>query len=242
MRIAVCDDEKSELGKIGDYLEEYLYSRNIQAKTAYYENSAEMVSAEMVQGGSDIYILDIIMPEINGIELGKELKKLHEGETFIIYITSSREFALESYSVKAFSYLLKPVMKETLFKELDECRLYIKKTMRRCEMNCTEGMYITDEDDILYIEYNNHRMIYTLTEGRKLEGVYKRGSFDMQSSQFLEHNCFLKVSASFIINMRQVARICQNSFVMLDGKEISITRKYSGAKKVYIDFQLNGGT
>ncbi len=146
---------------------------------------------------------------------------------------------MDSYSVRAFSYLLKPINKEILFRELDECRLYIRKTIYKCEINSTKGMYIVDENDILYIEYTNHRMIYTLTGNNTVESVYKRVSFDMLSSQFLEHGCFLKVSASYIINMKHVSRICQNSFIMSDGKEISITRKYSNAKKIYIDFQLN---
>ncbi len=62
MKIAVCDDENMELSNIEEYLAEYLESRDLQAKTAFYNNPSEMITSELTQGGSDIYILYIIMP------------------------------------------------------------------------------------------------------------------------------------------------------------------------------------
>lgn len=65
----------------------------------------------------DVAILDIDMPDINGIELGKEIKALSP-DTEIIYATGYGEHAVEAFQVHAAGYLLKPVRKDDLEKEL----------------------------------------------------------------------------------------------------------------------------
>ena len=68
--------------------------------------------------GLDLYILDILMPALNGIEAEHRLRALGDaGE--IIYLTTSNDFAAGSYDVHAFFYLLKPVEKQKMFKILD---------------------------------------------------------------------------------------------------------------------------
>lgn len=59
------------------------------------------------------------MPDINGIKLGEQLRQDgYNGK--IIYLTSSEEFAVNSYKVKAFDYLLKPLNKTEFFSTLNE--------------------------------------------------------------------------------------------------------------------------
>lgn len=70
-------------------------------------------------GGFDLYILDCIMPGMNGIELGAALR-MRDDMGFLIYLTTSPDFALDSYRVDAFDYLLKPVRSELFFQSLDK--------------------------------------------------------------------------------------------------------------------------
>ena len=53
----------------------------------------------------DIVLLDIHMPDLNGIELARTLKNVPS----IIFTTAYSEYALESYEVSAVDYLLKPI-------------------------------------------------------------------------------------------------------------------------------------
>lgn len=55
-----------------------------------------------------IYILDIIMPDINGVQVGAALREQGD-DGLIIYLTSSPDFALESCNTDALHYLLKPI-------------------------------------------------------------------------------------------------------------------------------------
>lgn len=69
----------------------------------------------------DVAFLDIEMGGINGLELAKNLKDIY-GKTNIVFITGYSQYALDSYSVKASEYLLKPVEKESILKAMENLR------------------------------------------------------------------------------------------------------------------------
>ncbi len=66
---------------------------------------------------ADAALLDINMPEIDGITLAARIKELHP-QTAILFLTAYREYAFDAYAVHPAGYLLKPVPLETLAEEL----------------------------------------------------------------------------------------------------------------------------
>ena len=67
----------------------------------------------------DLVFLDILMPLLNGMDAARELRRV-DAAARIVFLTSSPEFALESYAVKAQGYILKPVTGEKLREALEE--------------------------------------------------------------------------------------------------------------------------
>ncbi len=65
----------------------------------------------------DLAILDINMPEMNGIALAAEIKRLYP-QAAILFLTAHKEYALDAYSVHPAGYLLKPVSQEMLADEV----------------------------------------------------------------------------------------------------------------------------
>lgn len=124
--ISVCDDNCGELEKICSIVNGYTEENNINAQVNAFASGSELLEYENEGYHSDIYILDIIMPNMNGIELGKAIRRKNSG-AFIIFLTTSKEYALESYSVKAFSYLIKPAESENIITELADCFCRINK-------------------------------------------------------------------------------------------------------------------
>lgn len=112
--------------------------------------------------GFDIYILDILMPGLSGIDAARKLRQLGDGGE-IIYITNSNDFAADSYEVRAFSYLLKPVDEARLFKVLDGA---VEKLERRRSsavmVNTPGGMQRIRLEQILYVERMGHCMALPL--------------------------------------------------------------------------------
>lgn len=239
-RISVCDDNGGELEKIRSIINDYTAENNIIAEVKAFSSGRELLEYE--DGGlySDIYILDIIMPDMNGIELGKAIRQKN-AEAFIIFLTTSKDYALESYSVKAFSYLIKPAEKENVTAELSDCFSRISKPPERFVLKCSTGTVSVSAEDIVYIEYYNHRMIYRLAGEKTLESVYFRGTFDSVITDFIKNGSFIKSSASYLVNMKHVKTVNNIGFIMSDGTLLTVTRKYAEARKKYIDYELNGG-
>lgn len=239
-RISVCDDNKGELEKICSIIGEYTAANNINTEINVFASGIELLEYEKEECCSDIYILDIIMPDMNGIELGKAIRKKNS-RAYIIFLTASKDYAFESYSVKAFSYLLKPVENGEITAELADCFSRINKSPERFVLKCATGTITVRAEDIIYIEYYNHRMIYRLTRGKTLESVYFRDTFDSMIAEYIKNGSFIKSSASYLVNMEHIKTVNAVGFIMSDGTLLTVTRKYSESRKKYIDHELNGG-
>ena len=127
LRIAICDDEEKQLNQTAALLNTYLQSRpGLHGQVETFRSGGALLAREEEREGFDLYVLDILMPKLSGIDTGRRLRALGEGGE-IIYLTSSNDFAADSYGVRAFFYLLKPVEEKKLFQVLDGgylCHLY----------------------------------------------------------------------------------------------------------------------
>ena len=239
-RISVCDDNSGELEKICSIISDYTAVNNITAEIKAFSSGIELLEYEDGGRQSDIYILDIIMPDMNGIRLGKAIRQKN-ADAFIIFLTTSKDYALESYSVKAFSYIVKPAEKENITSELADCFSRISRPPERFALKCSSGTVSVRAEDIVYIEYYNHRMIYRLAGGKTVESVYFRETFDSVITDYIKNGSFIKSSASYLVNMKHIKTVNNAGFIMSDGSVLTVTRKYAEARKKYIDHELNGG-
>ena len=112
LQIAVCDDSPDFLQLAVDMVERWTEQSRIQTEIYRFDNGDALLAKNAVTH-MDIIFLDIIMPLQSGIDTAKELRQ-SDNAARIIFLTSSPEFALESYEVKAQGYLLKPLHREKL--------------------------------------------------------------------------------------------------------------------------------
>ena len=126
MKIAVCDDRPEHLKKIRELLEKYQQTRpGLESQAEYFLSGAELLDQAEERGGYDLYLLDILMPGENGISVGKRLRQMgKQGE--LIFLTSSNDYAADSYEVRAFFYLLKPV-------DPDELEASVRRAIRQIQ-------------------------------------------------------------------------------------------------------------
>jgi two-component SAPR family response regulator len=99
----------------------------------------------------DIAFLDIEMWGMNGIELARKLKEIHD-KTNIVFITGYSKYALDSYTVKASDYIMKPVSKEAVNKALENLRSPVQiKSDKRVRVQTFGNFEIfVDESPVLF--------------------------------------------------------------------------------------------
>ncbi len=108
----LCDDDLSILSELRVLLDRYRVERNVEITSAAFQSPLELLT-EIERGTRfDILLLDVMMPGENGIDTAREIRR-YDQSMKIIFLTSSAEFAVESYTVGAYFYQLKPIWQES---------------------------------------------------------------------------------------------------------------------------------
>lgn len=118
LKIVLCDDEPQELLKLCPMVEAYLAkTRDMKAELFAFGSPEALMDDMEKHGAADIALLDIMMPGFSGIELAERIRRENEGAA-IIFITSSRDFAVEAFELKAAHYIVKPFAEEKIAEAL----------------------------------------------------------------------------------------------------------------------------
>ncbi|MEG0378894.1 MAG: LytTR family DNA-binding domain-containing protein, partial [Eubacterium sp.] len=187
----------------------------------------------------DILILEITIPDMDGITLAKELRKMNN-ESFIIYLTASADYALQSYEVNTFQYLLKPLEPEKLYVTLDQLtqKLLFKQTQKFIVTTAT-GIERINAHDISFIEHVNHVLYINMRDESLISTANSTATLTAFENQLNEVN-FLRPHRAFIVNLFVVRTLTAESFVLENGSVIPIARRrYTSVKKQYLDFLLH---
>lgn len=243
MHILVCDDSREDLESISIIIENFYNNASDNSVAAPYSLSrflSPMDVLSYIEDGNvvDVVILDIMMPKMNGMELASGLRKIGF-EGYLIFLTSFNDFAEQSYSVKAFSYIVKPAKQEKVFELLRN----IEHTRRITDRN---GFSLTRRNgtrlilfsELMYVEVKNHQLFFHLIDG-DVVSVY--AALKDYSEILLREEQILKPQKSFIVNLDYV-RSCENSaLIMRDGARISVPKNFDMVKEKWLERMFGQG-
>ncbi len=208
MRVAICDDEIIELNNTRKQLE--IAYRNLDLSIDVYDSGNELLKA-VEHKKYNLIILDIEMPEIDGISLAKKIRETYE-EIALCFLTSHVEYALKGYEVNALRYLTKPVKAE----QLSEVITYLiekDSAQKKLMLKDSEDMNLVPIKDVIYMEAQNQD-IKIVTEQKEYSRRYNIKDYEDELRMYN----FVRCHRSFLVNMAHVVRISKNE-VMLDNKE-----------------------
>ncbi len=246
LEIAICDDEAAQTRQLAELLQKYMCLRpDLEGQLHFFDSSRDLLIQAEACGGYDLYILDIIMPEPNGIEAGLHLKELNRSSE-IIYLTGSRDYAVESYRVCAFQYLLKPVEMVRFFEVLDAAAEKIRNTGRHRRsavlISTKNGPRRILLNDILYAERIKRFVRYYCTNG-SVDSLSLRIPFRQAVEPLTADTRFCRCGSSFAFNFQHVTGI-ENQTVLLDtGQSVTIPRaSVSSFRQAWAKFWLEAET
>ena len=238
IKIAFCDDDMEVLHQINELLDRYRVERNEDITYVAFQSPFELLT-EIEKGiRPDILFLDVVMPGQNGMDVAKEIRQ-YDTNMKIIFLTSSPEFAVESYSVGAYFYQLKPIWEESFFRLMDavlaECE---KKKKNSLILRSKDGITRIDLQQLEYCEVLGRKLLFHLENGAVLESA---GSLDDLAGQLMQHSNFFRPHRSFLVNMEYIQNISSRSIKMVNDAEIPIPHgKCSEIKNTYMEYAFNG--
>lgn len=241
LRIAVCDDEPAVARRILNWIDQYRTRHpeyDILAKG--FSSSDELFAAVQGEGPYDIYVLDILMPGMNGISAAERLRgKGYRG--VFIFLSVSPDYALDAYRLRGLRYLLKPSSQEEFFSALDDALNMLQgRFAKSLTISTTNGPTKIRYSSIVYVESASRVLYFHLTDGSIIQSRSVRHSFETAMAPLLEDSRFVRPHQSFLLNMLYAARMSAREFVMEDGAIVPISKKrFPMVKKQYMDFLVN---
>ena len=237
IKVAFCDDELSVINEIRVLLDRYCAGHNHEIGWTAFHGPLELL-AEIENGlRPDILFLDVIMPDENGINVAKEIRR-YDNTVKIIFLTSSAEYAVESYTVGAYFYQIKPICEEKFFPLMDavisECD---KEQQDSLVMRCRSGIVRVCLAELEYCEVIGHTLQFYMENGNILESS---GSLDELCEKLLQHDNFLRPHRSFLVNMEYIHHISYKAIIMNNSAEIPLPHgKCSEIKNRYLEYAFN---
>lgn len=224
MKITVCDDNIYNLNETINFLKQYNDISKFDLEIIGFDNGDELLENFKKQDDFQIYILDIIMKEENGIQIAENLRKLkYNGE--IIFLTNSNAFAAESYNVGAFYYILKPIDKEKFFDILNMAIKKVEQKQNNFIMISTKtGLCKILLDDIVYVEKFGRIIRYHCKNDMVIDSITLKTNFKQANAILLKNNKFCLCGASFVINLEYVTNIQGQNLTLYNNEKIIIPR------------------
>ena len=241
MKIAICDDSVKDLNYLETLVTSYFKEKSIKFSVEKFNNPKTLLNKLFLEGSSsyDVFILDIIMQQ-NGIEIAKRINKIYP-HALIIFQTSSPEFAVDAFRVRAFDYIMKPLNKSQIFECLDRVNEVLnteKKTVFQVKTSDLSLVTI-DIKDILYVESSDRRLLFHMVDHSIISTTTLRTKFlDSIPFDYNEEN-FVVCHSSFLVNMNHIKTIKDSEFIMTNNRCVPISKRMlKDAKDKYIKYLI----
>lgn len=229
MNVAICDDMLPFAEALKDLIFSCCAKRDWSFKGKIF-SAPQMLLATDLKDTQAVF-LDIDMPQINGLEVARELRQRYR-EMVIVFVTQYPQYAPEGYCVNAFRYLLKNRLEE----QLEECMDALEEKLFEDQ----ETIILQQKDrfeevllnDIVLFAGTDRRavLLYTRTQSEPIECSGKLSDFEDR----LKDSGFLRLQKSYLVNMRYIEKISNYRAKIKNGMEIKVsTQNYAKIGQTY---------
>lgn len=230
MQIVICDDEK-EICRI---LAEKISVIMPEAEVLFFYSGDELLNSHT---DPDILLLDIRMPELDGMDVAHILRD-NGWKKILIFVTGEKDQVFHAFDVQAFHFLVKPIrdeqLKEVLTKAvsaLDGGSVGSGREERYISVKTITSHIRINHSDILYAEvFNRKIVIYTPKENIEYYG-------QLADLEKLAGRDFYRVHRSFLVHLKYVEMYNGKIVKLSNGKEVPMARRsYQGFVRAYMGY------
>ena len=229
LNIAVCDDSRTDVEMLEsafDKLAQYQFSYEV------YFTAKELLKHVIDYGEMyHLYIFDIEMPEMNGLQLAKEIRKI-DAKALFVFLTGYTQYVMDVFEVITFDYISKPITVDKLESVLLKAMQYLHMIKRDFVFQFRKNQFRISCDDIVYFEKKGRQaVIHTISENFKAnmttEEIWKQ----------LDDKVFAHIHVSYIINLGHIRAIEGDEVVMDNEERLLIARSHKqNLKEKHMEF------
>lgn len=225
LRIAIVEDEESQMQNTRRLLDHFMEERQVEYHVDAYTDGVSFLEGCRIP--YDIVLLDIEMPQMNGLETARRLRAMDE-TAILIFVTKIGKFAINGYEVSALGYILKPINAFALQMTMQKAmKILAQRTDRKIVLQMKEGVITLSSRELVYIEVFGHKLSYHTRE----KTVEAYGNLKEEEAHLAEYH-FSRCSNAFLVNLAYVKGIIGNAVYLSDGVELRVSR---GMKKSFTD-------
>jgi len=234
IKVAICDDIKAERLIMQNELNRYLKERDLTGsfEVEVFSDPKQLIR-KCTSNTFDLFLLDILMPHMTGIETAKELQEMLPDAQFI-FVTTTSEFIMDAFSVKALSYLLKPYSSADFDEAMDRAKNFFLGE---------EQVTITIKTDSKDAEkLNLSDIMYISAVGKSVQAVMKDGvinlpEYSLEDMRKIVHDTSFTEAQSKLFNIENIRHLSDGVIVMRNGEKISVNREaFQKVRQEFIDF------
>ncbi len=215
-RFALVDDDPVFLSEISGYLKKYSEEFNVSLSVDTFESGVRFLESGTLS--YDIVLLDIAMPEKDGMEVARILREKDDNIT-IIFITTIAQQAINGYEVGARDFIIKPVDYDRFSLRLSRILKHVVAGSKEFVISTQDGVTNLSLSDIYYVESNQHFSTFHTKKGDlTMRIALKDVEKELSSSQFARCN------NSFLVNLKYVSKIKANEVYIGDKYVLWMTR------------------
>ena len=209
MKIAICDDNTKIINEVRTAISNYFNEKTIKVEISTFTNGKDLLNCNIT---FDMAFLDIEMPIISGVEVGKQLKR--ENQNIIIFmITAYSEYLDDAFELGAYRFLQKPIDIIRLYSSLDAALLSISN--KEIRVICADNnSTVISTNTIVYCEIQKRKTLLVTTNGEYLS----KDNIDFWKEKLNELN-FYSPHRSFIINFNYIKSFNRKSLTLAYGNQ-----------------------
>ena len=233
MKIAVLDDNADDLHALCTMIDTVCAEQTPRPMIRAFTDERKFL-AHMSSARADIVFLDIYLKERTGIRTAQILRSFNTS-CAIIFVTSSREHAVEAFDVTASHYLIKPVTEEGVREALARTPFF-KKERPTIPLTIEYTEQRIPIEHIRYVDADGRRCSFHLTDGTTLSPYMTLS----RARELLDAMpMFLSCHRSLLVNMDEIHQLTPEGILLSDGTLLPIaTRRKSEVERIYRAYML----
>lgn len=229
MKIAICDDNNSDLMYIYKNIENTFINRNVSCDFTLYTDVNKFLNDNFASP-FDVVFLDIDMPEMNGLEVATRINKLGIN-TEIVFVTNHDELVYKAYKFKALGFIRKKYLSVEANEILNSI---IESVNSRCK-------YIIIHDSGIDYKFNINDIIYMQSDDHYVDIFSKdkkntiRNNLNNIEKQFSQYG-FIRIHSRYLVNYRYIFSVEKNAVILIDRQQLPLSRSKSTSVKQSLQF------